>query len=101
LPPSAPGRTIRGVYERFDDADVARDYLELLRRGSVVRRLAPAQHPAWRRAIRASARTDELRIRTWSRGGRPATVWAVLPDWSLTLEERELLLRRLAWQRES
>ena len=29
-----------------------------------------------------------MRIRTWSREGRPATVWAVLPDWSLTREER-------------
>jgi hypothetical protein len=89
------------VYAQFDDKDVARDYLELLRRGSVMRRLAPAQHAAWRRAIRATARTDEHRIRTWSRGGRPATVWAVLPDWTLTPEERASLARRLAWQRET
>ena len=98
--PSAPGRTIRPMYAHFDADDVARDYVDLLRRGSVMRRLAPAQHAAWRRAIRASARSDELRIRTWSRGGRPATVWAVLPDWTLTREERELLMRRLEWQRE-
>jgi hypothetical protein len=101
LRPPARDRTIVGVYADFDADDVARDYLQLLRRGSVMRRLAPAQHEAWRRAIRASARNDELRIRTWSRGGRPATVWATLPDWSLTREERELLSRRLEWQRES
>jgi hypothetical protein len=88
------------VYARFEDADIARDYLELLRRGSVMRRLATSEHPAWRRAIRATARTDELRIRTWSRGGRPATVWAVLPDWTLTRAERDALAQRLAWQRE-
>jgi hypothetical protein len=88
------------MYERFDDDDLAADYLALLRRGSVMRRLALGEHAAWRRAIRARARTDELRVRTWSRGGRPATVWAVLPDWSLTRDEREALLRRLAWQRE-
>jgi hypothetical protein len=88
------------VYASFDDADVARDYLQLLRRGSVMRRLALAQHAAWRRAIRAKARGDELRIRTWSRGGAPATVWATLPDWSLTRAEREKLRQRLEWQRE-
>ncbi len=86
------------MYERFDDDDVAHDYLQLLRRGSVVRRLALAEHGAWRRAIRAKARTDELKVRTWSRGGAPATVWAVLPDWSLTRDERELLLQRLGWR---
>jgi hypothetical protein len=71
LRPLARDRTIVGVYAQFDADDVARDYVELLRRGSVVRRLTPALHEAWRRAIRASARSDELRIRTWSRGGRP------------------------------
>ena len=89
-----------GVYERFDEADVNEDYRLLLRRGSVMRRLALAEHEAWRRAIRSKARADELRIRTWSRGGRPATVWATLPDWSLTGDERERLRRRLAWLRE-
>jgi len=88
------------MYERFDDRDLGHDYQELLRRGSVMRRLALTEHTAWRRAIRAKARTDELRIRTWSREGAPATVWAVLPDWSLTREEREKLLQRLSWQRE-
>jgi phosphatidylserine/phosphatidylglycerophosphate/cardiolipin synthase-like enzyme len=88
------------VYQRFDDEDVARDYLQLLRRGSVVRRLAVEQHAAWRQAVRAKARTDELRIRTWSRAGRPATVIATLPDWTLTREDLERLMRRLAWQRE-
>ena len=88
------------MYERFDDSDVGDDYLALLRRGSVMRRLAVKEHQAWRRAIRARARTDELEVRTWSREGSPATVWAVLPDWSLTREERELLLERLAWKRE-
>ena len=28
----------------------------------------------------------------------PATVWATLPDWSLTRDERERLRQRLAWQ---
>jgi hypothetical protein len=88
------------VYERFDDADVQADYLQLLRRGSVLRRLAPAQHEAWRKAIRAKVRADDLRIRTWSRDARPAEVWAVLPDWSLTRDERERLARRLEWLRE-
>jgi hypothetical protein len=86
--------------ERFDADDLAADYLQLLRCGSVMRRLAPGGHGAWRRAIRAKARADEFRIRTWSHGGKPATVWAVLPDWTLTREEREALLRRLSWQRE-
>jgi hypothetical protein len=88
------------MYGRFDDDDLAHDYLELLRRGSVTRRLALEEHPAWRRAIRAMARTDELIVRTWSRDGAPATVWAVLPDWSLTRAEHERLVQRLAWQRE-
>jgi len=30
----------------------------------------------------------------------PATVWAVLQDWSLTREEYERLQLRLAWLRE-
>ena len=88
------------MYERFDDDDLAHDYLALLRRGSVQRRLAPKEHSAWRRAMRAKARADELVIRTWSRDGVPATVWAVLTEWSLTPDEREKLLQRLAWQRE-
>jgi hypothetical protein len=89
-----------GSYEQFDAQDIAQDYLQLLRRGSVVRRLALAQHSAWRRAIRAKARTDELKLRTWSRDERPATVWAVLSDWGLTPEGRRRLAQRLAWQRE-
>jgi hypothetical protein len=89
------------MYAGFDNADVAADYLQLLRRGSVMRRLAQSEHVGWRRAIRSRARSDELTIRTWSRDGRPATVWAVLPDWSLTRAEREQLARRLAWLRES
>jgi hypothetical protein len=88
------------VYRDFDEADVAADYLMLLRRGSVMRRLEAGRHEEWRRALRRRAHADELRVRTWSRVGRPATVWAVLPDWSLTREERERLARRLAWQRE-
>ena len=88
------------MYEHFDDGDLADDYLALLRRGSVLRRLALAEHPAWRRAMRAKARADELEIRTWSRDGAPATVWAVLTDWSLTRDEREKLLQRISWQRE-
>jgi hypothetical protein len=88
------------MYEHFDDDDLVTDYHELLRRGSVMRRLALGEHEAWRQAIRARARSDELRIRTWSRSGTPATVWAVLPDWTLTREEREALARRLTWRRE-
>jgi hypothetical protein len=88
------------VYGGFDDRDIGDDYRMLLRRGSVMRRLALSEHGAWRKAIRARARADELRIRTWSRAGAPATVWATLPDWSLTREERERLAQRLSWQRE-
>jgi hypothetical protein len=88
------------MYKRFDEQDVAQDYLHLLRRGSVVRRLVLEEHGAWRRAIRVKARTDELKVRTWSRDERPATVWAVLTDWTLTPEGRLELARRLAWQRE-
>jgi hypothetical protein len=65
-----------------------------------MRRLALAQHTAWRHAIRATARADEHRVRTWSRAGAPAEVWAVLRDWSLTREEQERLQRRLGWLRE-
>ena len=89
-----------GPYRQFDEQDIAQDYLHLLQRGSVVRRLAVSEHAAWRRAIRAKARTDELKLRTWSRDDRPATVWAVLPDWTLTPEGRKHLAQRLAWQRE-
>jgi hypothetical protein len=88
------------MYDGFDEADIAADYLALLRRGSVMRRLALVQHHAWRKAIRAAARADEHRIRTWSRDGRPAEVWAVLQDWSLTRKEREQLDRRRRWMRE-
>ncbi len=85
------------MYQGFDAADIAGDYRQLLRRGSVRRRLALPQHGAWRRAIRATARADEHRVRTWSRAGEPAEVWAVLRDWSLTREERERLALRLGW----
>lgn len=88
------------MYRGFDAWDVAEDYRQLLRRGSVMRRLALAQHTAWRQAIRAAARADEHRVRTWSRAGQPAEVWAVLRDWSLTRSEQELLERRLGWLRE-
>ena len=88
------------MYRHFDDEDIAQDYLMLLRRGSVMRRLELTQHEGWRRALRRKAHTDELRIRTWSREGAPATVWAVLPDWTLTADEREKLARRIAWQRD-
>ena len=88
------------MYGQFDEQDIAQDYLQLLQRGSVVRRLAYSEHGAWRSAIRAKARADELRIRTWSRNEQPATVWAVLGNWSLTPEGRKLLAQRLAWLRE-
>jgi hypothetical protein len=88
------------MYDGFDEADVAEDYRMLLRRGSVMRRLAPTQHLAWRKAIRATAGADELRVRTWSRETRPAEVWAVLRNWSLTDDERIRLARRLGWLRE-
>jgi hypothetical protein len=80
-------------------AHVGRDYQQLLRRGSVMRRLAAADHPAWRRAIRAKARTDDLKVRTWSRPEQ-ALVYALLPDWAPSPEERRLLATRLAWLRE-
>lgn len=88
------------VYGTFDATDIAADYRDLLRRGSVMRRLAPAQHAAWRKAIRATARADDHRIRTWSRNSSPAEVWAVLPDWTLTTDERRRLAGRLSWIRE-
>ena len=59
-----------------------------------------AQHGLWEGAISARAGADSLRVRTWSRDEAPATVWAVLQDWSLTREEYERLQRRLAWLRE-
>ena len=43
---------------------------------------------------------DELRVRTWSRETRPAEVWAVLRNWSLTDDERVQLARRLGWLQE-
>jgi hypothetical protein len=88
------------VYARFDDEDVAADYRRLLQRGSVMRRLALAQHEPWQQAIRGRAGGDHLRVRTWSRAEMPATVWALLPDWSPTFEERARLARRLQWLRE-
>jgi hypothetical protein len=80
-------------------ADVGRDYQQLLRRGSVMRRLAVAEHAAWRQAIRARARTDELKVRTWSRPEQ-ALVYAVLADWAPSPDERRGLATRLAWLRE-
>ncbi len=88
------------MYSSLDEHEVASDYLQLLRRGSVMRRLALAQHTPWERAIRARARADMLAVRTWSRAGSPASVWAVLQDWSPTWEERVRLERRLSWLRE-
>lgn len=88
------------MYGKLHDDEVAADYRQLLRRGSVTRKLAVAQHPLWRSAIRARARGDELRVRTWSREAHPATVWAVLSDWSLNPAERAELGRRVAWLRE-
>jgi hypothetical protein len=86
------------VADGFDDNLIGRDYQHLLRRGSIMRRLATKQHESWRAAIRAKARADELRVDTWAREGAPATVYATLPDWSLTLEERAQLHQRLAWR---
>ena len=88
------------MYQQFDEQDIAQDYQQLLRRGSVVRRLTLEEHGAWRRAIRAKARADELNVRTWSRDEKPATVLAVLRDWTLTPGERERLAQRMAWRRE-
>lgn len=88
------------MYGRFEEHEAVADYRQLLARGSVMRRLALSEHSLWRQAIRARAHIDELRVRTWSRAGSPASVWAVLPDWSLTREEHERLQQRLAWLRE-
>ena len=88
------------MYSSFDADDVAADYRQLLRRASVTRKLAPEQHDAWRRAIRAMAGEDELKVRTWSRDGPPGAVWAVLPDWRPTFEEQASLHRRLRWLQE-
>jgi hypothetical protein len=86
------------VEVHLDERGLATDYLQLLRRGSVMRRLAPAHHVPWERAIRGRADTDGLRVRTWSR--EDATVCAVLRDWAPTRAEREALWVRLAWLRE-
>ena len=88
------------MYASFDPTDVADDYRQLLRRASVTRRLALEQHAAWERAIAEKATDDGLRIRTWSRDGAPATVWAVLPDWQPTFEERAAFYRRITWLQE-
>jgi hypothetical protein len=88
------------VYSHFDPDDLAEDYRQLLRRASVTRRLALDQHAAWEREIRAKAEADNLKIRTWSRDGAPATVWAVLPDWSPTFEELIAFNRRISWLQE-
>lgn len=88
------------MHGRFDGRDVAGDYRELLRRGSVMRRLAVQRHAAWQEAMKASATADDHRIRTWSRKGPPPEVWATLPDWSLTRDEHERLQQRLDWLRE-
>lgn len=88
------------MYGHFDEADVADDYLQLLRINSVTRRLALSEHAAWRRAMREKAQADELRIRTWSRDGSPATVWAVLPGSALTEDERWRYAQRLSWLQE-
>jgi hypothetical protein len=77
----------------------AADYGQLLRRGSVTRRLHGRDHDAWKQAIGSQASADELRVRTWSRND-PPSVWAVLEDWSPTREERERLYQRMTWQRE-
>ena len=88
------------VYSHFDAEDIAEDYRQLLRRASVTRRLALDQHAAWEFEIRAKAAADELKIRTWSRDGAPATVWAVLPDWSPTYDELVSFNRRISWLQE-
>ena len=88
------------MYAHFDEADVAHDYLQLLRINSVTRRLALSEHGAWRRAMCEKARADELRIRTWSRDGNPATVWAVLPGATLTPDEQRRYAERLSWLQE-
>jgi len=88
------------VYSHFDADDLAEDYRQLLRRASVTRRLALVQHAAWEREIRTKAAADELKIRTWSRDGAPATVWAVLPDWQPTYDEQVAFNRRISWLQE-
>ena len=101
--PSAPdceAYRLLTVYSHFDADDLAEDYRQLLRRASVTRRLALGQHAAWEREIRAKAAADELKIRTWSRDGAPATVWAVLPDWQPTYDEQVSFNRRISWLQE-
>lgn len=88
------------MYASLEEHEVVSDYEALLRRGSVTRRLASSQHPQWCRAIGERAHADGLRVRTWSRDEMPASVWAVLADWSLTRDERWRLQQRLSWLRE-
>ena len=88
------------MYASFDDADLAEDYKVLLQRASVTRRLALDQHDAWSDAMRTRAESDGLTVRTWSREGPPANVWAVLPDLHPTLDARLAFQRRISWLQE-
>lgn len=64
------------------------DYEELLRRGSVSRRVDDVG--GWRATMRAKARQDRLEVRTGVAARDAQVAWALLPNWTLTEEEERL-----------
>ncbi len=72
------------------------DYQQLLRHGYLRRLLPNDAHERWRRELRRRARQDRLRIRTGAGPTGTNIVWATLPDWELTDNERANELERLS-----
>jgi hypothetical protein len=64
------------------------DYEELLKRGSVSRRVEDVN--AWPATMRAKARQDRLTVRTGIAAHDAQVAWALLPNWALTEEEDRL-----------
>ena len=64
------------------------DYEELLKRGSVSRRVDDVD--AWRATMRTKAREDRLKVRTGMAARDAQVAWALLPNWKLTEEEERL-----------
>jgi hypothetical protein len=72
------------------------DYEELLKRGSVSRRVEDVD--AWRVTMRAKARQDRLKVRTGVADHDAQVVWALLPNWTLTEEEDRVSVPLLGLQ---
>ena len=87
------------MFDGFDDDDVTADYQQMLRVGTVGRELTPPEHPRWRAAMRAKARSDRLRIRTRSHvpPGLVPYAMASLVDREYTLEDLLNTIRRLGF----